>query len=103
MPSQMWSCRMSLIRGFMIAVVSLLLIKTALGEGSIGFDEVMKFAAHNPTLVKDIQTAIRHQHVKRSNILCGGARFGNQWTNLGGERAPPFTCRVGKLLLTING
>ena len=90
-------------RRFAVAVISLLLVNAAHGEGSIGFDEVMKFAVRSQKLVKEIRNAIEEQHVKRTDIQCGAARFGNQWVNLGGDRAPPFNCQIGKRSLTING
>lgn len=84
-------------------LATLLLATPAMAEGSVSFDEVMDFAAQNRTLMKEIKSSISEQHVKRNDIRCGAARFGNQWTYLGGDRAPPFTCQIGQRLLTING
>lgn len=36
-------------------------------------------------------------------IICTGARFGGNWTNLGGARAIPFNCVIGPRTLDIDG
>jgi hypothetical protein len=90
-------------RVFVAGMATLICITSARAEGSIGFDEVMQFAAQSQKLVTEIKRSIQEQHVKRADIRCGAARFGNQWTNLGGDRAPPFNCQIGKRFLTING
>ncbi|HWJ99817.1 MAG TPA: hypothetical protein VNR41_03810 [Xanthobacteraceae bacterium] len=93
---------MVLARTFAIGITALLGITAALAEGSVGFDEVMQFAAQNPKLASEIKSSIREQRLRQTDIQCAGARFGNQWTYLGGDRAPPFTCHIGNRVLTIR-
>jgi hypothetical protein len=90
-------------RGFALCLTTALVVSPAFAEGSIGFDEVMQFAAQNRKLAREIKTSMRVQHLKQTDIQCGAARFGNQWTYLGGDRAPPFTCQIGNRVLTIGG
>jgi hypothetical protein len=93
---------MILTRTFAAGITALLGLTAALAGGSVGFDEVMQFAAQNRKLEKEIKSSIREQRLRQIDIQCVAARFGNQWTYLGGDRAPPFTCQIGNRVLTIN-
>lgn len=95
--------RMMWTRTFAAVFAALLGITAAFAEGSVGFDEVMQFAAQNRKLAREIKNSIREQRLRQTDIQCAAARFGNQWTYLGGDRAPPFTCHIGNRVLTING
>ena len=35
-------------------------------------------------------------------MICSGARHGNQWKYLGGGRAAPYECEIGKRSITIE-
>jgi hypothetical protein len=95
--------RTILTRTFAVGFAALVGLTAALAEGSVGFDEVMQFAAQNRRLANEIKSSIREQRLRQTDIQCAAARFGNQWTHLGGDRAPPFTCHIGNRALTING
>jgi hypothetical protein len=94
---------MILIRTIAAAVAVLLGLTSALAGGSVGFDDVMQFAAQNRRLAREIKSSMQKQRLKQTDIRCDAARFGNHWIYLGGDRAPPFTCQIGNRILTING
>ena len=94
---------MILTRTIAAAVAVLVGVTSALAGGSVGFDEVIQFAAQNRKLAREIKSSMQKQRLKQTDIRCDAARFGNHWTYLGGDRAPPFTCQIGNRVLTING
>jgi hypothetical protein len=50
----------------------------------------------------EIQSELDSNDLKASNVTCIGARHGNHWTYLGGGRAAPYQCRVGKRTVAIE-
>jgi hypothetical protein len=53
--------------------------------------------------MQEIERAIKEQKVRPKKIGCSAARFGNHWEYLGGGRALPFSCQIGKRVLEIDG
>ena len=75
----------------------------AYAPGSITLDEVMEQLKDNQTLISEIDAALKVENLKAENVICSGARFGGHWTNLGGARAVPYECELGKRKLNIEG
>jgi hypothetical protein len=71
--------------------------------GSITLDEVMEQLKDNQKLIAAITAELKAQGLKAETVICVGARFGGNWTNLGGARAVPYDCEVGKRKLKIEG
>lgn len=70
--------------------------------GSLGLDEVLVAVGKAPKLVAEIQAELSRNSLKPSDVICSGARHGNQWTYLGGGRAAPYECEIGKRSLQIE-
>ena len=73
------------------------------GGGTITLDELMDQLQDNQTLISEIFTQLKAQQLKAESIICVGYRFSGQWLNLGGARAVPYECEVGKRKLNIEG
>jgi hypothetical protein len=92
-----------------IAVLAATLAWTALGitaahaPGSIALDEVMEQLKDNPKLIAAVTAELKAQGLEADKVICTGARFGGHWVNLGGARAVPFECEIGKRTLKIEG
>ena len=93
------------VRALILATSALLFlgIGAASAGGSIGLDEVMEQLKDNATLIDELNTELKAQNLKPEDVICGGARFGNQWTHLGGARAIPFNCKIGSRTIDIDG
>lgn len=74
----------------------------ALAGGSLGLDAVLKAVATAPKLVAEIQAELGKNNLKPGDVVCGGARHGNHWKYLGGGRAAPYECEIGKRTLEIE-
>ena len=74
----------------------------ASAEGSLGFDEVLAAVAMAPKLVAEIQTELDKNSLKAANVTCIAARHGNHWKYLGGGRAAPYECEIGKRSIKID-
>ena len=70
--------------------------------GSLRLDEVLTAVAANPRLVMEIKAELEKNNVKVADVICGGARFGNHWKFLGGGRAAPYECEIGKRTISIE-
>ena len=90
------------------AVKVLLAAAMALGavpasaEGTLGLDEVLVAVGKAPKLVAEIQAELGHNNLKADNLTCIGARHGNHWKYLGGGRAAPYQCDIGRRSLNIE-
>lgn len=71
-------------------------------EGSLGLDEVLAAVARAPKLVAEIQAELDKNNLKAPGVTCIAARHGNQWKYLGGGRAAPYECEIGKRSITIE-
>jgi len=89
---------------FSVSLVGALLALStpAWAPGSLGLDEVLVAVKSQPQLVAEIARALKKEGLKAKAVICVGARHGNQWTYLGGSRAAPYTCTIGKRELTIE-
>lgn len=79
------------------------LVEQAHAGGSIALPEVMQLLETEERLIADIEAALDEQDLEADDITCTGARFGNQWRELGGARAIPFLCTIGNRELKIEG
>ncbi|MBN8987692.1 MAG: hypothetical protein J0H42_05580 [Rhizobiales bacterium] len=70
--------------------------------GSLGLDEVLTAVAKAPKLVAEIQAELDKNNLKVADVICTAARHGNQWKYLGGGRAAPYECDIGKRSITIE-
>jgi hypothetical protein len=70
--------------------------------GSLGLDEVLAVVAREAKLVAEIQAELDKNNLKVADVTCGGARFGNHWKYLGGGRAAPYECEIGKREIAIE-
>jgi len=78
-------------------------ISAAWAPGSISLDEVMDQLKDNQKLTDEIDAELKSQNLNAASINCTGARFGGNWANLGGARAIPFNCAIGKRTIDIDG
>jgi hypothetical protein len=74
----------------------------ARADGTLGLDEVMAAVAKAPKLVSEIQAELDKDNLKAETVTCLGARHGNQWRYLGGGRAAPYRCEIGKRSVVIE-
>jgi hypothetical protein len=74
----------------------------ARAEGTLGLDEVLVAVGKAPNLVAEIQAELGNKNLKAENVTCLGARHGNHWKYLGGGRAAPYECEIGKRSLRIE-
>jgi predicted pyridoxine 5'-phosphate oxidase superfamily flavin-nucleotide-binding protein len=84
------------------AAVILLAVASAHAEGSLGLDEVITAVAKSPKLVAEIQAELVKNNLKANGVTCIAARHGNHWTYLGGGRAAPYECEIGKRTIRIE-
>jgi hypothetical protein len=90
------------VGGLTLAAFIALAAAPAWAEGSLGLDEVMVAVDKSPNLVAEIQAELGRNNLKAVDLSCVGARHGNQWTYLGGGRAAPYDCDIGKRSLHIE-
>ena len=75
----------------------------ACAGGSIALPEVMQQLEGEESLIAEIEAELEAQDLEADDVTCTGARFGNHWKELGGARAIPFECVIGKRELQIEG
>ena len=75
----------------------------AWAPGSITLDEVIEQLQEQEKLTTEILAELKAQNLKAEEVICDGSRFGGQWRNLGGARAVPYECEIGKKKLAIEG
>lgn len=85
-----------------LALVLCLPCAPAQAGGSLGLDEVLAAVAGEPKLVNEIQAELGKNNLKAADVICTGGRFGNQWKYLGGGRAAPYECDIGKRSISIE-
>ena len=90
------------LRQAALAAAMLAAAGPAWAGGSLGLDEVLTAVAGAPRLVTEIRAELAKNNLKSADITCFAARHGNQWTYLGGGRAAPYECDIGKRSLTID-
>ena len=84
------------------AALATLGVAPAWAEGSLGLDEVLAAVARAPKLVAEIQAELDKDNLKAVDVTCLGARHGNQWKYLGGSRAAPYECDIGRRSIKID-
>jgi hypothetical protein len=97
------SARLRIVtRAAVIAGLCMVWTTAAWAPGSVGLDEVLQIVSSEPKLLSEIEVALRRRDLKVPEIVCVGARHGNQWRFLGGERSAPYECRIGDTTVTIE-
>jgi len=85
----------------MLAGFMALGISAAWADGTLGLGEVLVAVDKAPKLVTEIRAELDKSGLKPENVTCLGARHGNHWTYLGGGRAAPYQCEIGRRSLKI--
>ena len=87
-----------------LAVAGLIALAAApaSADGTLGLSEVLTAVAKAPKLVEEIQAELDKNNLKPGDVTCIGARHGNHWKYLGGGRAAPYRCEIGKRSLAIE-
>jgi hypothetical protein len=62
----------------------------------------MTAVAKAPKLVAEIQAELDSNGLKAAGVTCVADRHGNKWKYLGGRRAAPYVCEIGKRSITID-
>jgi hypothetical protein len=92
-----------MMRSLPLALIGSLSFGAAVhAEGSLGLDEVLTAVAKAPKLVAEIQAELDKNNLKVTNVTCIAARHGNHWKYLGGGRAAPYECEIGKRTISIE-
>ena len=71
-------------------------------EGTRGLDEVLTAVAKAPKAIAEIQAELDKNKLDAAAVTCIAARHGNHWKYLGGGRAAPYECEIGKRTITIE-
>jgi hypothetical protein len=90
-------CAALMLAGFMALATS-----AASADGTLGLDEVLVAVEEAPKLVAEIKAELGKNNLKPGDVTCIGARHGNHWTYLGGGRAAPYRCEIGRRSLKIE-
>jgi len=85
-----------------LAALAAFAVTPVRADGTLGLDEVLAAVAKAPKLVTEIRVELDKDNLKAENVTCLGARHGNQWNYLGGGRAAPYRCEIGKRSLVIE-
>ena len=86
----------------LVLIASIVFTAPTRAGGSLGLDEVLTAVAKAPKLVAEIRAELGKNSLKAADVICGGARHGNHWKYLGGGRAAPYECEIGKRSITIE-
>jgi hypothetical protein len=73
------------------------------GLGSATIEDVLDQMQDNQTLIAEILAELKTQNLQAEKVGCVAFRLSGQWRNLGGSRAVPYECQVGKRKLNIEG
>ena len=74
----------------------------ARADGTLGLGEVLFAVVKAPKLAAEIQAELDGNGLKVGAVTCIAARHGNYWKYLGGGRAAPYRCEIGKRKLSIE-
>ncbi len=75
----------------------------AQGGGTATLEDVLEQLQDNQMLISEILAELRTQNLRAEDVGCIGYRLSGHWRNLGGARAVPYECEVGKRKLNIEG
>lgn len=86
------------------AAASLFVIAAApaWADGTLGLGEVLVAVVKAPKLVAEIQAEQERNGLNVPDVTCIAARHGNHWKYLGGGRAAPYRCKIGKRMVSIE-
>jgi hypothetical protein len=93
---------MRVLGKFLLAATMAFGAVPAWAEGTLGLDEVLVAVGKAPKLVAEIQAELGKSNLRAENLTCIGARHGNHWKYLGGGRAAPYQCDIGRRSLNIE-
>ncbi len=94
--------RMCLLTSVVLAASPALAFDTnKLGQGgSLPLSDLDALIGQSAPLKQEVTAALAAAKKKPGDVICSGNRFPNQWVNLGGLRAAPYTCDFsGKWLI----
>lgn len=94
--------RMCLLTSVVLAASPALAFDTnKLGQGgSLPLSDLDALIGQSAPLKQEVTAALATAKKKPGDVICSGNRFPNQWVNLGGLRAAPYTCDFsGKWLI----
>jgi hypothetical protein len=74
----------------------------ARADGTLGLGEVLFAVGKAPKLVAEIRAELDRNGLKVAAVTCIAARHGNHWKYLGGGRAAPYRCEIGKRKVSIE-
>jgi hypothetical protein len=95
--------RSDALRGVAVLSVFGVALCPAQAGGSIALVDALANFDAPPALMAELEAGLRDAGTTKDKIICGAARFGRQWTNLGGGRASPYECPIGGKTLVITG
>lgn len=70
--------------------------------GSLPLRDVMALAKPYPNLITQIRLQLVRANLKADKVTCAAKRFDATWTSLGGGRAGPYSCAIGKRVVIIE-
>lgn len=73
------------------------------GGGTASLEDVLDQLQDNQALISEILAELRTQNLRPEDVGCIGYRLSGQWRYLGGARAVPYECELGKRKLNIDG
>src|SRR4249920_2640931 len=85
-----------------LALVFVVAAAPAWADGTLGLGEVLIAVVKAPKLVAEIQAELDRDGLKVPDVTCIAARHGNHWKYLGGGRAAPYRCEIGKRTVSIE-
>jgi hypothetical protein len=74
----------------------------ASADGTLGLGEVLIAVSKAPKLVAEIKAELDKDGLEVPGVTCIAARHGNHWKYLGGGRAAPYRCELGKRTVSIE-
>jgi hypothetical protein len=74
----------------------------ASADGTLGLGEVLIAVSKAPKLVAEIKAELDKDGLEVPSVTCIAARHGNHWKYLGGGRAAPYRCELGKRTVSIE-
>jgi hypothetical protein len=89
-------------RTTLAAIVAMAFAAPACADGTLGLGEVLAAVAKAPKLASEIQSELDSNNLKTNDVTCIAARHGNHWAYLGGGRAAPYECKIGRRTLKIE-
>src|SRR5271156_3758148 len=86
-----------------LTLLSLIVFTAAASaEGSLSLEEVLMAVAKASKWVAEIQSEFNKSNMKAADVICVAARHGNHRKYLGGGRAAPYECEIGKRSIKIE-